>query len=65
MLESNFVPLSPDGNRLRGLALIPRSTAPLVTAARDGPLFGPFGFLKAAQVRNGVQFLIKGAEGTF
>ena len=32
-------------------------------AARDGPnnLFGPFGFLKAGQVRNGVQFLIKGA----
>ena len=45
VLESNFAPLSPDGNRLRGLALIPRSTAPLVTAARDGPnnLLGPFG----------------------
>ena len=24
-------------------------------------MFGPFGFLKAGQVRNGVQFLIKGA----
>ena len=63
VLESNFVPLSRNGNRLRGLALIPRSTAPRVTATRDGPnnLFGPFGFLKAGQVRNGVQFLIKGA----
>ena len=63
LLESNFVPLSPSGARLRGLALVPRNTAPPVTAARDGPdnLFGPFGFLKAGQVRNGVQFLIKGA----
>ena len=63
LLESNIVPLSPSGTRLRGLALVPRNTAPHVTAARDGPnnLFGPFGFLKAGQVRNGVQFLIKGA----
>ena len=52
-LGSDFVLRTPSGHN----AALP------VTAARDGPnnLFGPFGFLKAGQVRNGVQFLIKGA----